>query len=476
MARIVNFSLTMQDRHKVERDIAELREHFDLETAIGLYKEGKLQRWLKRNQYAEEWEQMNGLDEDDPSFTRALCQVLGVEVPHDEAVDVGEISDRMRRLNLLKDYTTNPYLLDLAENAAFSQEELEELLDEGADEIVLCNGRFAIPLHVRGTKYYGAGKAIAVIESDEIVDFERKYIAFENVKFDEAYQALIERHGTAVQWQREDAAEMRRRAEEQRWEEEARKRLEVERRAVEQKRQQLKVQKAPDILAETLGVLVHDGLFGGEKIWNWSHTADISLFSFRPRSWRAMKTLLERQGGKIPDEDEFADGEKILGAVVLPPRKEKDEGFSKRQWGSLAMMAAPLIPGIGWTVAAVGAVAFGVQALFKEGNGPVTMLFTDAAIRLNDTCIPYMVIEDAVTATAEDGKKVVRLRISGEENALDLPIGQYLDVRAIQLFLIAAINFYEEHDKRSPNKEEMRQFAQISLASMHNGSLLHYLS
>ena len=50
MARVLNFSLTM----KVERDIVDLREHFDLETVLGLYKEGKLQRWLKRNGYVEE--------------------------------------------------------------------------------------------------------------------------------------------------------------------------------------------------------------------------------------------------------------------------------------------------------------------------------------------------------------------------------------------------------------------------------------
>ena len=54
MARVLNFSLTMKDGYKVERDIVDLREHFDLETVLGLYKEGKLQRWLKRNGYAEE--------------------------------------------------------------------------------------------------------------------------------------------------------------------------------------------------------------------------------------------------------------------------------------------------------------------------------------------------------------------------------------------------------------------------------------
>ena len=191
MARILNFSLTMKDGYKVERDIADLREHFDLETVLGLYKEGKLQRWLKRNGYTEEFEKIEALDEDDSDFKSVFCHVLGVEAADHDAVDVAELSERTWRLRKLRDYTTDPYLLDLAENTAFSQEDLDTLIDEGAEEIVLCDGCFTIPLKARGTKYYGAGKAVAVIESDEIVDFERKYITFQNVKFDEDYRRLL---------------------------------------------------------------------------------------------------------------------------------------------------------------------------------------------------------------------------------------------------------------------------------------------
>ena len=191
MARILNFSLTMKDGYKVERDIADLREHFDLETVLGLYKEGKLRRWLKQNKYAGEAAQLDDLDEDAPDFTCVFCRILGIEAADHDAVDVEEISERTWRLRKLRDYTTDPYLLDLAENTAFSQEDLDTLIDEGAEEIVLCDGRFTIPLKARGTKYYGAGKAVAVIESDEIVDFARKYITFQNVKFDEDYRRLL---------------------------------------------------------------------------------------------------------------------------------------------------------------------------------------------------------------------------------------------------------------------------------------------
>ena len=474
MARILNFSLTMKDGHKVERDIAELREHFDLETVLGLYKEGKLRRWLKQNKYAEEAAQLDDLDEDAPDFTRTFCQILGVEAADHDAVDVEGISERAWRRNRLRDYTTDPYLLGLAENAAFLQSDLDALIDDGADEIVLCDGRFTIPLKARGTKYYGVGKAIAVIESDEIVDFERKYITFQNVKFDERYQSLCERSGTVVPLKRaeEAAAEAHQREEE---EQRAREQCAVDQESHEL-RIKLKAEKAPAILAETLGVLIHGNLFGGTKIWNRSHTADVSLFNFRMRGRAATKRFLEKRGGTMPDESKFAKNEEVLGAVVLAPPKKKDEGFSKGQWGSLAMMAAPLIPGIGWTVAAVGAATFGIQALFKDGNDSVTMIFTDAAIRLNDTCIPYVMIEDAVEATGEDGQKVVRLSISEAKEPLDLPIGQYIDTSAVQLFLITAINFYGDHYKRSPNAEEMRHLAKVTLASVNDDCILNYLS
>ena len=474
MARILNFSLTMKDGYKVERDIADLREHFDLETVLGLYKEGKLRRWLKQNKYAEAAAQLDDLDEDAPDFTRAFCRILGVEAADHDEVDVAELSERTWRRNRLRDYTTDPYLLDMAENAAFSQSDLDELIDDGADEIVLCDGRFTIPLKARGTKYYGVGKAIAVIESDEIVDFERKYITFQKVQFDERYQSLCERSGTVVLRKREEEAAA-----------EARQREEEERRAREQRmvdqesqelRMKLKAEKAPAILAETLGVLMHGCLFGGVKIWNRSHTADVSGFSFRPCGKQGIKTFLEKRGGTMPDDSKFAKDERFLGSVVLSPQKKKDEGFSKGQWGSLAMMAAPLIPGIGWTVAAVGAAAFGIQSLFKDGDEKISMIFTDAAIRFNDTCIPYMVIEDAVEAMGEDGQKVVRLSINGENKPLDLPIGQYLDTSAVQLFLITAINFYGDHYKRSPNAEEMRQLAKVTLASVNDDCILNYLA
>lgn len=489
MARLVRFDLTMKDGYKVEREIQELRDHFDLETVLGYYHDGTLSRWLKRNKYAEEAAAIEQLTEGD-DLARELCRILVVDLP-DTAVDSDEIRDRQVRLARLKDYTDEPALLAMAENAAFTQADLDILTAVGADEIILCNGRFTIPLNVRGTTYYGVGRAVAVIESDVPVDFARRHIAFDDVDFDEAYQAVEERGQTVAQqsassalrsegeerWRTQQAeAEARRTAEEKRREEERRQAeaaANKEKQAHEMRVKQ-KYEKAAEILAETLGVLMHGNLFGGRQIWGRSHRVDVSGFSFRPWSRSEMKKLLEKQGGKVLD-GQFGSGERIIGGTVLVAPKKKEEGFTKGQWGSLAMMAAPLIPGIGWTAAAIGAVAFGVQALFKDENTPVSMIFTDAALYINDKGIPYTMMENVTKVYGEDGQTALRLKISREKDAVDLPLGKYLDTEAVQLFLIAAINFYEKHYKRSPNTSEVQQLKYVTLATMNDDCILDYL-
>ena len=500
MARIVRFDLTMKDGYKVEREIQELRDHFDLETVLGYYHDGTLSRWLKRNKYAEEAAEVEQLTEGD-DLARELCRILVVDLP-DTAVDSDEIRDRQVRLARLKDYTDEPTLLAMAENAAFTQADLDILTAVGADEIILCNGRFTIPLNVRGTTYYGVGRAVAVIESDVPVDFARRHIAFDDVDFDEAYQAVEERGQADVQQTAEEtrrAAEAQRREEEriqaaQRREEnkrreEERRQAEAQRRAEEKRKAEAaakaekqahemrvkqKYEKAAEILAETLGVLMHGNLFGGRRLWGRSHRVGVSGFSFRPWGRSEMKKLLEKQGGKVLD-GQFGSGERIIGGTVLVAPKKKEEGFTKGQWGSLAMMAAPLIPGIGWTAAAIGAVAFGVQALFKDESTPVSMIFTDAALYINDKGIPYTMMENVTKVYGEDGQTALRLKISREKDAVDLPLGKYLDTEAVQLFLIAAINFYEKHYKRSPNTSEVQQLKYVTLATMNDDCILDYL-
>lgn len=193
MARNIKFSLTLKDGYEVEKDIEELRKHFDLERVIHYFQMGGLQRWLRINGYREEAVQMTDL-QDDETLGKKICVILGVEMPDSVVaeVDIEEIKEKNARLRRLRQYTTDEKILSLAENAVFSQEELDELIDDGVDEIVLCDASFTIPLQERGMKYYGAGRAVAVIKSEASVDFAARHIEFYQVSFDEKYQQIVD--------------------------------------------------------------------------------------------------------------------------------------------------------------------------------------------------------------------------------------------------------------------------------------------
>lgn len=174
------------------RTIEELREHFDLDKAIEYFLDGKLLAWLEARYYEQESVAIREMGKDEAQLHQKLCNILGVE--HDEAeigvIDVEAIAERNRRLNELKQYTSDPSILEKVDQVAFNQEDLADLLDEGVHDIYLCNNSFVIPLQMTHRRYIGIGKAEAVIRSSERVDFDAKGISFEAVHFDSAYEKL----------------------------------------------------------------------------------------------------------------------------------------------------------------------------------------------------------------------------------------------------------------------------------------------
>ncbi len=200
MAKKIKFPLQMKNDAQV-RDLDELREHFDLDKAIGYFLDGKLLSWLEARYYDTEADAVRALNKDDADVHRRLCEIFGVEYHAEEApkIDVEAVEERNRRLGELKQYTSDPAVLEKVDQVAFNQEDLADLIDEGYSDIYLCNNSFVIPLRVRNKHYIGIGKAEAVIRSQECVDFDELGIRFENVKFDEAYEKKLHRLPSSFQ-------------------------------------------------------------------------------------------------------------------------------------------------------------------------------------------------------------------------------------------------------------------------------------
>ena len=193
MARKVKFPLELRDGYLARSNIEEVRTHFDLEKIIAQFHNGRLKVWLDDHYLPEMAEQVAALDGNAPDLPAQLCAVLGVEGVTTENVDSSLIQKREEKRQRLSQYTTNPILCDMAEFAAFEQSDLDALIDEGAREIILCNNAFRIPLLAENRKYYGVGKAVAVIESDTSIDFAGRGIEFVDVPFDEAYLGIVEK-------------------------------------------------------------------------------------------------------------------------------------------------------------------------------------------------------------------------------------------------------------------------------------------
>ena len=169
------------------RDIESLRENFNVAALADYAFDGSLIKFLRERYYEDEAEKVEALTRNDPKLEDKLYKIFGVQKSEDPEITAW----RNERLAKLKTFTNDTNIFAKVDSVAFNQEDLGDLLDEGADEIYLCNNNFRIPLKVTNKKYIGIGNAVAVIKSDTAVNFDLLNISFENVNFNpEDYSKL----------------------------------------------------------------------------------------------------------------------------------------------------------------------------------------------------------------------------------------------------------------------------------------------
>ena len=164
MAKKIKFALKMKDGAEV-RNIEDLREHFDADTVVGYFLDGRLLTWLGNFYYDTEADLVEKLDKNDGQLKKKLCEIFDVEYEDDGEFDVELAAKRREKLEKLKQYTADEKILALVDNVAFNRDDMVELLDEDADTIVLVDGTYRIPLREHNKKYIGVGNVVAEIKS-----------------------------------------------------------------------------------------------------------------------------------------------------------------------------------------------------------------------------------------------------------------------------------------------------------------------
>lgn len=191
MAKKTRFSLEMEQGITV-RSIEELRNNFSWVRVWDYVSTGKMIKWLRgrgENDIADAIEQLNL---EDVELPKKISEIFGV--PYDEvaAVDLEKAKERSRKLNMLKEYTTEQKYVDVIDKVAFNQEDVYDLLDEGQEVIYLCGEKFSIPLSKKNMTYYGINNPITVIDSKKEVDWGKIKITLTGVRYDEKYQAVVD--------------------------------------------------------------------------------------------------------------------------------------------------------------------------------------------------------------------------------------------------------------------------------------------
>lgn len=196
MAKI-KFALKMADGAEV-RSLNQLREHFDLASVLSHYSNGRLYDWLESRGY-DEAKKLIALNPSSDSFQRDLCEVLSVPYPEtgNEDISLSQIAAKNGRLERLKQFTVDDAILAAVDRVAFTQEELDTLLDGAGcttstsmtcgissssigkfttqtsfltvpakKVIYLCGDRFAIPGNIGDVTYIGINDPLIQFDGD----------------------------------------------------------------------------------------------------------------------------------------------------------------------------------------------------------------------------------------------------------------------------------------------------------------------
>lgn len=196
MAKRIKFPLKMGNGESV-RNIEELRDNFDLASVITYFSDGKLITWLENRYYEKEIEAIKTLKQDDPNLGKKLCELFGVayeEIP-DRVADFSLVAQRNQKLSVLKQYTMDTELYERVDSIAFTQKELQELLDKKLPEIYLLNNTFVVPSTISNVTLNGIGKVTVQVFSDQFINFEKHNVTFNNISFDDAYQRILYTQG-----------------------------------------------------------------------------------------------------------------------------------------------------------------------------------------------------------------------------------------------------------------------------------------
>lgn len=180
MAKKIKFPLILKDDYQV-RTLDELHDYWDLEKIINYYRNGRLLIWLRDRYYENEISQLQDINEQSPDFINKLQNIFGITSEASDVIDLDAITEKQKKIEHLRQFTSDEKILSTPEQVAFDQEELADILDEGYTTIYLCENTYRIPFSLCNKHYIGLGQVQIIVNTKPSFDFNEKGILFTNI-------------------------------------------------------------------------------------------------------------------------------------------------------------------------------------------------------------------------------------------------------------------------------------------------------
>ncbi len=192
MIKRIKFPLKMENNREV-RTINELKENFSLNRVLEYYLNKRLYIWLRDRNLDDLVDELVLVENEDIiTISKKICEVFDVEYTEEISVEEKEIiEERTSRIEKLKSYVDHENYKEVIDSIAFLQQELDSLLTQNRKEIYLCGETFTIPLNHFGVRYIGINQPIVVVQSREVIDWSKREIQLEGIKYDEDYQKIV---------------------------------------------------------------------------------------------------------------------------------------------------------------------------------------------------------------------------------------------------------------------------------------------
>lgn len=165
------------------RTIEELREHFDMESIIAYFLDGRLERWLDDHYEKAAAAAIHALQETEDNLPAKLCAILSIELSSNEDIDIAAIVKTIAKKKRLRTMTQDETIFAHARQTAFTQDDLQELLTAGETTIYLCGKSFSISADHDNMTYIGIlGTPITDIGTSSAADLQTHHIVFQNTQ------------------------------------------------------------------------------------------------------------------------------------------------------------------------------------------------------------------------------------------------------------------------------------------------------